>query len=460
MLKNFYPRKVKMFCMKRPKNLVILKAVVFVFVMSLYFIVLIKESMNVIESNAKLKTVTASKVDNSKQKHHFHQRSVTKHKPSKNHHNATLKPPESYLIPNPKFHKQAKTTKPTTTTTTTEKSSFNQSATIVVDLDAHRSTTLNPVYEYSEEINAKAEKDFIERRQHLHDVCEKNKILGKITPNAWEFFISPGHGLAWCNVFKAASTTWMYYFNLLAGYDPKYLQKTITTPLELARKRFPRPNIDDLNEAVENSITFLVVREPFERLLSAYRNKMEDGKNPYYKLLGDQIVKKFRTMPITKIEIPGPTFNEFLQFVVQHYKSGGRFDEHWSPIYQFCTPCSINFTLIAKMETFQRDTEYIIRQAGLETLLLNKVPKTKEDKITNRSSINNTNTVIEKYFSQIDENLLKQILEIYQLDFDLFNYDSTRYLKMVQKSENNDSKFKLYNRLDFGDDVNESKVFS
>lgn len=82
---------------------------------------------------------------------------------------------------------------------------------------------------------------------------------------------------------------------------------------------------------------------------------------------------------------------------MQHYKSGGRFDEHWSPIYQFCTPCSINFTLIAKMETFQRDTEYIIRQAGLETLLLDKVPKMREQKITNRSLKNDTNLQISKW---------------------------------------------------------------
>lgn len=87
---------------------------------------------------------------------------------------------------------------------------------------------------------------------------------------------------------------------ILAGYEAKYLQRTLATPLELARKRFPRPSIDDLTEALDNSIAFLVVREPFERLLSAYRNKMEDGKNTYYKLLGDQIVKKFRMTPVTK----------------------------------------------------------------------------------------------------------------------------------------------------------------
>lgn len=91
-----------------------------------------------------------------------------------------------------------------------------------------------------------------------------------------------------------------FFYKFLAGYDIKYLQRTIATPLELARKRFPRPSIDDLNEALDNSISFLVVREPFERLLSAYRNKMEDGRNTYYKLLGDQIVKKFRTTPLSK----------------------------------------------------------------------------------------------------------------------------------------------------------------
>lgn len=124
----------------------------------------------------------------------------------------TLKSPSSYLIPDPKFHKLSSPLSyheaiiATTTTTASSQSSQFESA------------TLNSVYEYSEEINAKAERDFNERRQHLWEVCEKNKITGKLTPNAWEFFISPGHGLTWCNVFKAASSTWMYYFNILGTH--------------------------------------------------------------------------------------------------------------------------------------------------------------------------------------------------------------------------------------------------
>lgn len=77
-------------------------------------------------------------------------------------------------------------------------------------------STLNPVYEYSEEMHSRTERDLRLRREHLATVCERYKLQEKYPPNPWEFFISPGHNnLVWCNVFKAASSTWMYYFNIL-----------------------------------------------------------------------------------------------------------------------------------------------------------------------------------------------------------------------------------------------------
>lgn len=84
-------------------------------------------------------------------------------------------------------------------------------------------TTVNPIYEYSDEINAAAERDFADRQAKLWEVCAKYNF-GR-TPNAWEFFISPGHNLAWCNVFKAGSSTWIYYFNILGLV--KFLSKIV-----------------------------------------------------------------------------------------------------------------------------------------------------------------------------------------------------------------------------------------
>lgn len=236
------------------------------------------------------------------------------------------------------------------------------------------STTVNSIYEYSEEKHLEAEHDFQRRRDHLWNMCSKYDYIQRYRPNAWEFFISMGHGIAWCNVFKAASSTWMYYFNILGephqvaflfifwfcvpcvfddrtsvyalislcvhstlnivwqqtfasaivhhvniinnlprklfqaisifilfnirklagGYDVRFLQKTKVSPLELARKQFPRPEPHELNEALASSLSFLIVREPFERLLSGFRNKLEGHRNKFYKLVGEQIIKDYR----------------------------------------------------------------------------------------------------------------------------------------------------------------------
>ncbi|XP_031622900.1 carbohydrate sulfotransferase 11 [Contarinia nasturtii] len=297
------------------------------------------------------------------------------------------------------------------------------------------STTVNPIYEYSEEKVAVAEADFTTRRDHLWKMCTKYNMIDQYPPNAWEFFISMGHGsgIAWCNIFKAASSTWMYYFNILGGYDVQFLQRTKASPLELARKRFPRPSATELNEALSSSLSFLIVREPFERLLSGYRNKLESRRNKYYKLLGDQIIKDFRKG--NKRKPPGPTFTEFILFLIDNYKKGQRFDEHFSPYYSFCTPCTINYTLIAKVETLQRDTEYIIRQSGLETLLLNKMPFGKKIRSISNESTHQTAKLINKYFSKLDDVMLRDLLKIYGPDFDLFGYNSTKYFDIVKSSK-------------------------
>lgn len=51
------------------------------------------------------------------------------------------------------------------------------------------------------------------------------------------------------------------------------------------------------------------------------------------------------------------------------------------------------------------------------------------------ASVNNSGPSISyRYFSQIDERLLTEVLEIYQLDFELFGYNSTKYYSYVQES--------------------------
>lgn len=82
-------------------------------------------------------------------------------------------------------------------------------------------------------------------------------------PNSWEFLVNRKYHLIWCNVFKAASTSWMYNFNILAGYSPEFLRKSNIVPLELARKRYERVsvaqvrfNLPNSNTCIRKSLTF------------------------------------------------------------------------------------------------------------------------------------------------------------------------------------------------------------
>lgn len=229
----------------------------------------------------------------------------------------------------------------------------------------------------------------------------------------------------------------LYSLLSAAGYDLKYLQRTEVQPLELARQRFPRPEMGELLELLPSALSFLFVRDPFERILSAYRNKLEGNRNSFYKALGNKIVHRFRHRSQAQAGAGpwprcGPTFEEFVRFLIDEHAAGRRFDEHWAPVYSFCTPCSVNFSIIGKTETFQRDSEFIIRQAGLESLLLGKLPHRKLRKIGNlgRSGVK-SEQLAERYFADLDRTTLDQLLKIYRIDFELFDYDYIKYYDMV-----------------------------
>lgn len=87
----------------------------------------------------------------------------------------------------------------------------------------------------------------------------------------------------------------MYNFNVLAGYSRGMLKRTKTVPLTLARRKYPRVSVDELEAAQNDSITFLIVRHPFERLLSAYRDKFIYAvPHSYHDKLGNYIIRRFR----------------------------------------------------------------------------------------------------------------------------------------------------------------------
>ncbi|CAH0727853.1 unnamed protein product, partial [Brenthis ino] len=279
------------------------------------------------------------------------------------------------------------------------------------------------------------------RATKAQEVC-RLRSLSEQPINSKEFFVDHAHNIVWCNIFKAASSSWLFNFNILGGYDKKFLAKTRHTPLTLARKKFPRPSEEELRDTINTPgvVSLLVVREPFVRLLSAYRDKLENIIPPYYRKLARAIVAEHReaaTEVLGPIKSSGPTFYEFVAHLISKYASTtATFDEHWAPYYKFCTPCAVNFSVIAKVETLSRDSAYVIQQLGLGPILGKRVRnrRMRLRTVMNKSRDGkNTSALLKYYFEQLSMHMLDKLLDIYGIDFEMFGYESNIYRGYVRK---------------------------
>ena len=85
----------------------------------------------------------------------------------------------------------------------------------------------------------------------------------------------------------------------MANYTAAFLDKTKEVPLELARKKYARPTVEMIRKAQADSISFLIVRHPLERLASAYNDKIVHAwPKSFHDQMGRRIIKKYRKVNI------------------------------------------------------------------------------------------------------------------------------------------------------------------
>ncbi|XP_053989738.1 carbohydrate sulfotransferase 11-like [Hylaeus volcanicus] len=250
------------------------------------------------------------------------------------------------------------------------------------------------------------------------------------------FYISRSHNLSYCPIYKAGSTTWIYNLCLLMNVPEEELNSGKEQISTIARRVIPELEYPAADKALKVTKKLLVVRHPFERLLSAYRDKLENsvagrehGTLHFYRKYGSKIVQKYRERNYTEptkdqvIRLEGipspagiePTFREFVQYLINtDLASYG--DDHWMPYYLFCTPCIVDYDIIAKVETMWRDQIYTIHKLGLQ-----KVIKPRWRHSGGHSSASRI------YFSQLNKDMVQKLYGKFKLDFDLFDYSPDDY---------------------------------
>lgn len=177
---------------------------------------------------------------------------------------------------------------------------------------------------------------------------------------------------------------------------------------------------EEIAVKLKTYLKFIFVRHPYERLLSAYRNKFEYTYSNYFQIrFGRKIIKQYRVNASAESLSRGHdvTFQEFIQYITELNATNEafNFNEHWRPIKYLCYPCNVRYDIIGKYETLVSDAEYTLLRAGLS----NKVSFPRRDQTY---KFRPTTDLLHEYYDQIDQNLMDKLALIYKEDLEMFDY--------------------------------------
>ncbi|XP_014251969.1 carbohydrate sulfotransferase 11 isoform X2 [Cimex lectularius] len=312
-------------------------------------------------------------------------------------------------------------------------------------------------HEHHQTLEDVASLDNAHRLKRIKDVCTKYNIglyqnassenksfKYPPAPQYSVFYYNMHDNLSICPVYKAGSSTWLFNLCILGGESETGIKNSKEQLSTIARRIYPELEYDQAVVVLPNTKKLMMVRHPFDRLLSAYRDKLENinigrehGTHHFYRKYGAKIVQKYRKGGDKMVAIlkPGsyylnpkhpkptgiePTFEEFVRYLINtdllNYA-----DDHWIPYNMFCTPCLVEYDYINKVETMERDQMFVIKDAQLGD-------KIKPSWIHKTSPLEVSKEHITKlYFSQLTRKQIKELYKKFELDFEMFDYSPDKY---------------------------------
>uniref|UniRef100_A0A4W5MHM5 Carbohydrate sulfotransferase n=1 Tax=Hucho hucho TaxID=62062 RepID=A0A4W5MHM5_9TELE len=168
---------------------------------------------------------------------------------------------------------------------------------------------------------------------------------------------------------------------------------------------------------------FLFVRDPFVRLISAFRNKFQQPNEDFYRQFGSVMLRRYGNENGTS-RVPEsaaeafkagihPSFSEFVRYLLDPQTEQEQpFNEHWRQVYRLCHPCQIQYDFIGTLENLEDDADQLLRILGLEDQI--KFPP---------SNRNRTAASWERdWFAEVPAELRRKLYSLYEPDFELFGY--------------------------------------
>uniref|UniRef100_A0A8C6WT93 Carbohydrate sulfotransferase n=1 Tax=Neogobius melanostomus TaxID=47308 RepID=A0A8C6WT93_9GOBI len=267
------------------------------------------------------------------------------------------------------------------------------------------------------------------RRELLEQAClshtKKRRVLAP--SDLKHLIVDDKHSLIYCYVPKVACTNWKRVLMILSS-DGHYTDP-LAIPASEAHipgnlRRMSDLSVSEINLRLRTYLKFLFVREPFERLVSAYRNKFTRSYNTaFHKRYGTKIIQRYRPNPKPESLEKGSdvSFVEFVQYLVDpRTQREDSFNEHWERVHSLCHPCLIHYDVVGKYETLEPDAQAVLKLAGVDQMV--QFP-------TSHKSTRTDGNMAASFFQHIGPFYQKKLFNLYRMDYLLFNYSTPGYLR-------------------------------
>ncbi|XP_078681479.1 carbohydrate sulfotransferase 10-like [Branchiostoma floridae x Branchiostoma belcheri] len=252
----------------------------------------------------------------------------------------------------------------------------------------------------------------------LKDFCKSNIANSKEFPPRNRFVVNEKYKLLYCQVFKTGSTTTLTILHNLEHGERRSTHDMRSKLDELPFKRLSDYTDEEARLRLETYAKLLIVRNPLERLASAWQDKFIYAPSEFwrkkYQSMTDTISKNSSNKQVTPEgtgqRYPTVPFTAFIKAVGTNKTEWQ--DPHWDLISDLCAPCLINYDFIVHTDTIAEDYPLFFLKAGIvgrEDLL----PKTRQQR---------ADTMFWNLYKQIPIEDLWRIKGKFQADYDMFGF--------------------------------------
>ena len=240
-----------------------------------------------------------------------------------------------------------------------------------------------------------------------HTVYARCRESESVRAHYNNIYVDDRNKVMYCYIPKVACTTFKALIASSASQTPltqitkgrnslQFVHGNRFLPAHSVR-RLKSYNGSERAKRIRSYFKFLAVRHPFDRLLSAWRDKRMHGGVKYNAT--DYQLKKFSAF-------------------LQHVANGAK-NRHWKPMATTCNPCTMQYNSIVRLERANEDLPLILSKlpdpAGNSNTMQsnNKMsPVSPSDKLAGLTS----------FYKDIDHSVIRTLLSIYSADFRLFGY--------------------------------------